>query len=322
MTNELYKEMFSYEIGTPQHYRNFEVYPLISKTPGKSFPFHTLRSIKKKNLVKLTEVNKSGQVRQVKIKNFSNKDILIPMGQSIIGAKQNRMVIQTSLIRRFSKTIIPVRCTEVGRWKYNPARYYGDHQGNNRMKAGHPSTHFSTDHTDAPLFLLSCVNRLKNEGNGTYNDQYSMQKEIWDKIRLEQMYARVYSKTKSLTALLDKVRNEEEEMQIEIPQKMENQEGIIVSRNGSILAMQIFRNADVYAFHHESSIRSLCITGDSKLPDNKMSINDWYWLLASGWRMCRKAINKGNLHIFSTNGYSGEVLEHRNRLIHATFTCS
>ena len=86
--------------------------------------------------------------------------------------------------------------------------------------------------------------------------------------------------------------------------------------------MQIYRNADVYAFHHESCIRSLCITGNSALPDNKMKINDWYWLLASAWRKCTKAINMGNLHIFSGDEYSGEVLEYKNRLVYAGFTCT
>ncbi len=301
MTHELYLEMFSYQIGTPSYYRNFKVYPLISKTPEKGFPFETLRSIASDAPVRVSEIDSSGTVSRVKIKNRSRKDILIPIGQSIIGAKQNRMVIESALIKKRSTAKIPVKCTEAGRWALR-------------------SEHFSPDHTDAPFFLLRSVNRLKRAGTESGYLKYRLQQDIWRQIEVEREHERAYSPTGALKALVDKVKREEQEMNITLPERLQNQEGVIISKNGYILAMQIFRNSDIYAHHHEASIRSLCITGNAPLPEERIKIEDWYWVLASGWRYCKKAINKGNLHIFSADGYSGEVLEYDNRLIHATFT--
>ncbi len=66
--------------------------------------------------VEITEVDESGSVSEIKVTNNADKPLFIMDGEELAGAKQNRIVNTSMLLAAKSSFVIPVSCTESGRW--------------------------------------------------------------------------------------------------------------------------------------------------------------------------------------------------------------
>ena len=64
------------------------------------------------------EVDEDGSVPYLGVQNGSIKPILIPEGEILVGAKQNRTVNITVLVAAGVKFTLPVSCVERGRWHH------------------------------------------------------------------------------------------------------------------------------------------------------------------------------------------------------------
>lgn len=97
---------------------NIVLLPVESKlTPN--LLYISLIEASKNNAVEVKEINYAGSVTEIFIKNKSKNFILIPQGETLIGAKQNRIVNTSILVEPDCETKIPVSCIERGRWHYN-----------------------------------------------------------------------------------------------------------------------------------------------------------------------------------------------------------
>src|SRR5688572_6635809 len=105
-------------LGEPQRLRNLMVFPVFAAN-GHDREFLTLAEALQNNLVTLTEISQSGQVPHLKLTNAADVPVLLVEGEELIGAKQNRVLNTTILVNAKSETIIPVSCTEAGRWSYS-----------------------------------------------------------------------------------------------------------------------------------------------------------------------------------------------------------
>ena len=81
----------------------------------------TLRESLDADLVTISEVDLSGSVPELKVTNTSERFVLLLDGEELVGAKQNRVLNTSILLLNKSETIIPVSCTEGGRWDYRSA---------------------------------------------------------------------------------------------------------------------------------------------------------------------------------------------------------
>ena len=78
----------------------------------------TLRQALGESLAVVTEVSEGGSVPELRIVNKGDARILILDGEELRGAKQNRVLSTTILVDRQSTLVVPVSCTEHGRWAY------------------------------------------------------------------------------------------------------------------------------------------------------------------------------------------------------------
>ena len=69
------------------------------------------------------EVSENGDVPHLSVTSTCDQPILIPEGEILVGAKQNRVVNITVLVAPRSRFKLPVNCVEQGRWHYRPRHF-------------------------------------------------------------------------------------------------------------------------------------------------------------------------------------------------------
>jgi hypothetical protein len=110
------------EIGDPRMHENMTVFPLFHKT-AVGPDYITLEEAIEQDLISVEEVSDSGSVPDLKVTNKSPYAVLLLGGEEVAGAKQNRLINTTILIRERSETVIPVSCSEMGRWAYSTLKF-------------------------------------------------------------------------------------------------------------------------------------------------------------------------------------------------------
>lgn len=113
------------ELRNACEFEKMTVIPLIGK-PDEGSVYLTLNEAMDMNLLKIMEVDDSGSVPELNAVNMSELPVLILDGEELVGAKQNRVLNTTVLLKGGSETLIPVSCTEEGRWSYNSHEFH-DH---------------------------------------------------------------------------------------------------------------------------------------------------------------------------------------------------
>lgn len=83
----------------------------------------TLDEAVKTGALKITEISEGGSVPNLKAENLSEKPVLLIDGEELIGAKQNRILNLSILLKEKSTTTIPVSCVEQGRWSYKSREF-------------------------------------------------------------------------------------------------------------------------------------------------------------------------------------------------------
>ena len=66
----------------------------------------------------INEASEGGTVSELLVINKGALPVLLLDGEELAGAKQNRVVNTTILLKKKSQTVIPVSCVEQGRWHY------------------------------------------------------------------------------------------------------------------------------------------------------------------------------------------------------------
>lgn len=116
--NTIVREMISsIELSAPQSHGGVTVFPI--RVYSEPMPeYLPLGEALQRELLKIMEVDESGSVPELRVENLADSPVLILDGEELKGAKQNRVINTTVLLQKRSDTIIPVSCTEQGRWDY------------------------------------------------------------------------------------------------------------------------------------------------------------------------------------------------------------
>jgi hypothetical protein len=108
-------------IGKPAHHHNLTFFPLL--WPATHEPSYTLLSEAiEKGLAVVEEVNESGSVPNLAVTNKAKMPLLIPEGEILMGAKQNRVINVTVLVAAGVKFTLPVSCVEGDHRLAHPSR--------------------------------------------------------------------------------------------------------------------------------------------------------------------------------------------------------
>jgi hypothetical protein len=120
------------KIGDPITHENMTVFPLFYETVlGPDYV--TMDEALDSKFISVEEISSGGSVPDIKVVNRSGEYVLLLDGEEVAGAKQNRIINTSILIQAMTEIIIPVSCTEQGRWSYR-SRKFGS--------SGHISPHY------------------------------------------------------------------------------------------------------------------------------------------------------------------------------------
>jgi hypothetical protein len=184
----------------------------------------------------IAEVDQSGSVPNLKVINQSDQLVLILDGEEIVGAKQNRILNTSILIDKKSELVIPVSCTEVGRWQYT-SREFSHSNVIMSQKARSMKSHSVYDS------LL--------EGKGYRSDQ----SQVWSNIEELQRKAGSISHTSAMKDVFT-AKGQELDKYLQAFESIPNQQGCLVFVNGELLGLDVISKGDIYKQVHPQLIKS------------------------------------------------------------------
>ncbi|NLE38478.1 MAG: hypothetical protein GX621_10685, partial [Pirellulaceae bacterium] len=210
-------------IGEPQSNDRVSIFPLY--WPEPSAPDYCLLSQAiSENLAVVEEASENGDVPSLRLTSRCDRPILVPEGEILVGAKQNRVVNVTVLVAPFAKFSLPVSCVEQGRWRYQ-------------------SREFASAACCAPPSLRSKKTRSVQRSRELTGSMESDQGQVWDEVAEGLRAFGVHSHTRSLA---DGFAAVEEELQgyhaeFSLP---EHTAGVVVTTGSRIIGMDLFDSSE------------------------------------------------------------------------------
>jgi len=114
--------LFRLRLGPAQHHCNLTLFPLFGENGGEPV-CDLLQDAAASESAQVSEVDEAGSVPSLLVANRSARPLLIPEGDVLIGAKQERGVNITVIVAAGSKLVLPVSCVEHGRWSRVSANF-------------------------------------------------------------------------------------------------------------------------------------------------------------------------------------------------------
>lgn len=222
----------------PQQIGVMRLIPLVN---GAAYGPHyiTLSAALQKGTLEITEISQGGSVPNLKVRNDGEEPVLLLDGEELKGAKQNRVLNTSVLVSPKSELVVPVSCTEAGRWSY-----------------------LSREFRDSGNLMPSEMRARKSErvkdnlkDSGRFD---SDQGAVWDDIAHLQATFNMRSHTSAMEDVYTSQRKEMEVMKV-VFLYQPNQCGIAVWFGGRFVGMDLLSSADAWHAVHHKVVASYCM---------------------------------------------------------------
>jgi len=283
-----------------------EVIPLFSSI-GEGPEYLTLGQALSHNRILITEVSKAGAVPELMVTNKGKIPILLIDGEEIAGAKQNRVLNTSILVPGMSEVIIPVSCTEHGRWSYS-SPFFSD-------------SRVMMDYKIRAKKMASVGMAMKFR-----ESRASDQMEIWDEISYMSQKAKVKSPTGAMKDVFEAKAHALHEYLDAFPIQP-GQQGVLVYLDNRPAGLDLLSRPEAYARIHEKLIRSYAMEAliDHEVPplppDQAERPKAFLQRVASCTDDSYAGVGLGTEHRLEGKDLIGSVLVHEGVVIHmACFT--
>lgn len=250
MENAVNNRLRSVRFGEPQTYKNIVVVPLITPANG-TFQYRTLGEVLANWDVAIAEVSATGSVPELLVVNRGNKPVLLIDGEELAGAKQNRVLNTSILLKEVSETKIPVSCTEQGRWSYASKMF--SESGNVMARKSRARKSRSVLRS-----LETCGTPVSNQG------------EVWDGIAELQAEACTQSPTSAMSDVF-KAREDQLRACDDVFKRVSNQVGLLAIIDGRAVGLDLVSLTVAYTRIDPKLVRSYTLEGllDSSRPPRR-----------------------------------------------------
>ncbi len=247
MSKTLMQALLRAQTGTVQTFENLSIIPLLD-TQEEGIAYLAMREAFEQDGVEVEEISEGGSVPNLKVKNKTTLPVLLVDGEELQGAKQNRIVNTSLLIDAKSEQVIPVSCTERGRWQYT-SRKFSDSGVMMSAKARYQKSM-----------------RVKENlfSKAAYDAEQYM---VWDDV--EKLHAKRYTRSRT-RAMRDAFEQDKDKLETfaNAFAVQPDQKGMIVFINGHLFAIDYVARNSVYKHLHEKWIKSHAIEAIGLPPES------------------------------------------------------
>jgi len=305
MDTDIKSYLQNLHLGVPQFHQHIAILPL--STDSNSPPVYVaLADAMSAKTLTVTEVSEGGAVPQLLVLNDSEKPVLIIDGEELLGAKQNRVLNTSILLKERTRTVVPVSCTEQGRWAY-------------------ASAHFAMSDSVLERKIRSRHSRSVSSSLAESATHQSNQSEVWDGIHELQAKAKFMSPTFAMHDVFTAQQKGLAECLEAFP-CLPNQSGLLVIIDGKVAGFDVVSRPEVYARLHEKLVRSYVLDALLESPSSAAQVADMPALA----RAFLGSLDQSREEVFPSVGYgcdhryhsptlTGSALVHEQHLIHAAF---
>ncbi len=291
------------KFGELQIHGHVVVIPIISEN-GSGPDYLTMKEALESQFLTVTEVTEGGTVPELKVINKGEKPVLLLDGEELSGAKQNRVLNTTILLKEKSETIIPVSCTEHGRWSYRSAHF---------EESGH--------------IMSAKLRRIKNapvhENLKAMHAFRSDQGAVWDEIAIQAHINKVSPVTGAMKDVLE-AKQEDLDAFLEHLPIVADQNGLIVLVNGKVVGLDMVSRPAAFGMLHPKLIRSYVMDALTEKPVMaKETPRDMAAAFLKKIHQCKEqpfdSIGYGRDYRYEGKKIVGSALVHENTVIHMAF---
>jgi hypothetical protein len=281
----------------------FTIVPLTCQSEG-TLSFTALQDALRQHFVQVREVSASGSVGDLLVSNVGPSLVLALDGEELIGAKQNRILNTTVLLGAGSETVIPVSCTEQGRWAY-------------------VSTEFSASSSFAPPRIRENAKRAVNKALEEDRGFRANQGEVWHEVA---RFAREKGVDSPTGAMEDVVKSRLPELNRALVslRLRPGQCGLMAIADGHVLGFDIVSRPDVYGHLHQRLVRSYLL--ETLDTSSRTTSRDPSAAAAAFFEAARSAdersfasVGLGHDYRYSGKGIVGSALAHEGQVVHMAF---
>jgi hypothetical protein len=217
------------QVGDPVSDSGLTIVPLFGLFEGVPEFLIMEEAIAARSLV-VTEVSGGGAVPALKARNKGSVGVLILDGEELAGARQNRVLNTSVFIRPGQEIVIPVSCTEAGRWSCR-----------------------SSNFADSGYMAAPAIRLVANQSvtlnvrrQGSYS---SDQGRVWEEVSLLQQRHKLVSPTSAARDVYEE-RKEEVESRLASFPCLPGQTGLLALWSGRAAGMDIVAGDKAYAKLH------------------------------------------------------------------------
>jgi hypothetical protein len=249
----------------------------------------------------ITEVSQGGSVPELQVVNKGDARVLILDGEELAGAKQNRVLSTTILVDRHTSLVVPVSCTEQGRWAYTSPRF-----SESEVMAERRVRHSMRQSTYAAM----CVGGPARADQG----------QVWDEVDAVHSRQRTHSRTHALRDSYAEKKADLDGMMAAFP-LVDGQTGVLVLHGSRVVGLDYVSRAAQFAELHDKLLRSYAfealVRGGS--PGDRSAADLFLKRIEGLFGRRFKSPGLGWDVRFEGNGVLGSALTYRGHVVHAAF---
>lgn len=289
----------SIRLGEPATDRGLTLVPVFGELGGASL-FVTLGEALADGTLTVTEVSQGGSVPDLRARNSGTVGVLIVDGEELAGAKQNRALNTSVYIGPGQEVVIPVSCTEQGRWSYRSAKF---------AESGHISA------MALRLTAQDSVTESARRGGGFRSDQGR----VWAEVAYLQERHGVASPTAAARDVYE-ARGETVRRREAVFACAPGQLGLLALWNGRVVGLDVVGTSSAYSRLHDRFVRSYVLDapvgGEAATDADLRTAKEWLAGLAGATVTRHEPPGCGIAYRFTGSGAVGSMLVVDGAILH------